>query len=305
MRVRLLGTAAGGGFPQWNCGCRNCRAARAGDPRATPRAQTCVALTADDRRWFLVGASPDIRAQVESFPPLGVGERVRGGALEGVLLTCADLDHVLGLFLLREGGPLCVHAASAVRRSLCEGLAIDDVLGRYCGLVWRDPPTDPGPLLDADGRPSGLRYEAFATPGKPPRYREGRAPSEPGDCVGYRFLDERTGGSLVVAPGIAAIDDRIAERLAECDVRLIDGTFWSEHEMRDAGVGGASASAMGHLPIGGPGGSLDRISGLPRGRTIYIHVNNTNPILLDDSPERRLVEAAGAEVGRDGMEWLL
>lgn len=252
-----------------------------------------------------MGASPDIRAQVESFPPLRAGEGVRGSALEGVLLTSADLDHVLGLFLLREGGPIPVHASPSVWRSLCEGLALADVLGRYCGLEWREPPTDAKPLDDAGGRPSGLLYEAFAAPGKPPRYREGRAPRDRGDCLGYRFVDERTGGSLVVVPGAAAIDDELAARLGDCDVLLLDGTFWGEDEMRDAGAGGSSASAMGHLPVGGPGGSLARIAGFPDRRTIYVHVNNTNPMLLEDSPERRLVEAAGAEVGRDGMEFLL
>src|SRR5689334_20164676 len=140
MRVRLLGTAAGGGFPQWNCGCVNCQAVRSGDGRASARTQTCVALSADGERWFLIGASPDIRAQFESFPPLRPEGRVRGSAVEGVLLAGADLDHVLGLFILREGGALCVHATAAVRRSVCDGLRLDAVLARYCRLEWREPP---------------------------------------------------------------------------------------------------------------------------------------------------------------------
>ncbi len=305
MRVRLLGTAAGGGFPQWNCACRNCRAVRSGDRRTLPRTQTCVALSGDDRRWFLVGASPDIRSQIESFPPLGVDDRVRGTALEGILLTSADLDQVLGLFFRREGGPLCVHASGSVRRSLCEGLSLGAVLGRYCGLDWREPPTEMEPLRDGSGQPSGLLYEAFPVPGKPPRYREGCAPGDPGDCLGYRFTDLNTGGRLVLVPGSAALDDDLVEKLEGCDAVLFDGTFWSENEMQDSGVGGASASEMGHLPIGGPGGSLIRIAGLPARRKIYVHINNTNPVLLEGSPELRLVEAAGAEVGRDGMEFVL
>jgi pyrroloquinoline quinone biosynthesis protein B len=276
---------------------------RSEEARASARSQTCVALSGDDRGWFLIGASPDLRSQVESFPALGVRGSVRGSALEGVLLAGADLDHVLGLFLLREGGRLCVHATPAVRRSLSEGLMIDSVLGRYCGLEWREPPGRLGPLLCRDGRPSGLHYEVFSAPGKPPRYREGCAPPDPGDCSGYRIVDPQTGGHLVVLPGTAALDDDLLRRLNDGNVLLIDGTFWSEHELRESGAGGPSASEMGHLPIGGPGGSLKRLAALSVRQTIYIHINNTNPVLLDDSPERREVDAAGFEVGRDGTEF--
>ncbi len=300
MRVRLLGTAAGGGFPQWNCACSICRAARTG--RAAPRTQFGVALSADERCWFLIGASPDLSAQIETFAPLRSEGRVRGSAIEGVLLTGADLDHVLGLLLLREGDRLHVHATRSVRRALTEGLALDSVLSRYCGVEWLEPPERLEPLNDRDGRPSGLLYEAFPVPGKPPRYREGRAAPDPGDCIGYRIVDERTGGRLVVVPGAAAIDAALARRLAECDALLIDGTFWSESEMRDAGVGSALASEMGHIPVGGPRGSLCLVSRLAANKIIYVHINNTNPILLDESAQRQEVTGAGVEVGRDGLE---
>jgi pyrroloquinoline quinone biosynthesis protein B len=305
MRVRLLGTAAGGGFPQWNCGCRNCGTARADPARARPRTQSSVAVSADGRRWFLLHASPDVRAQVESFPPLLPDGPVRGSGIEGVLLTGADLDQTLGLLCLREGGPLTVHATAAVRRALDEGLRLTTVLACYAGVEWREPPARPAPLRSRDGTPSGLEYCAFPVPGKPPRYREGVSAPSPGDCVGYRVTDGRTGRRLVCVPGAADLDDAVLAECARADALLLDGTFWSEDEMARAGAGRVAASAMGHLPVGGPGGSLGRVQPLAGRRVVYVHVNNTNPILLEDSPARRLVEAAGAEVGWDGMEFQL
>jgi pyrroloquinoline quinone biosynthesis protein B len=305
MHVRLLGTAAGGGFPQWNCGCVNCRTARSDPDRAAPRLQTCIAVSADGRRWFLVGASPDLRSQIESFPPLRGDGPVRGSALEGILLAGADLDHVLGLFLLREAGRLRVLATAAVRRSLREGLHLEEVLARYGRLEWLEPPDRPAPLGLDDGGPSGLLLEAFPAPGKPPRYREDSADPDPGDCVGYLLEDARTHGRLAILPGAAALDATILRRLHGCDALLIDGTFWSEHELAESGAGGATAAQMGHLPIGGPGGSLESIARLPALRKIYLHINNTNPMLLEGSPQRRAVEAAGIEVGRDGLEFVL
>ena len=252
-----------------------------------------------------MGASPDVRSQLEALPAPAAGGAVRRSPVEGVLLACADLDHVLGLLSLREGGRLHIHATPAVRRAVGEGLALDAVLGAYCGIVWHEPPARLGPFPYGDGRSSGLLYEAFPVPGQPPRYRSGRVAPDPGDGVGYRIVDERTGGRLAVVPGVAALDAVLLRTLAGCDALLIDGTFWSEHELRDAGADGPPASAMGHLPVGGPGGSLDRIARLPARTKLYIHINNTNPMLLDDSPERREIEAAGVGVGRDGMRLTL
>jgi pyrroloquinoline quinone biosynthesis protein B len=259
-------------------------------------------LSGDDRHWFLLNASPDLRAQVESFPPLLPRGAVRGTEIEAVLLTNADLDHTLGLLLLREGEALVVHAPPAVRRSLTEGINLAAVLACYCGVTWHVPPPELLPLPRRDGSPSGLRYVAFAVPGKPPRYREHGAEPSPGDTVGYCFQDEATGGRLAFVPDVAALDDGVLGRLADCDAVLLDGTFWSEDEMRAAGVGDIRAGAMGHLPVGGPGGSLGRVARLPARHKVYLHVNNTNPMLREGSPERRAVEAAGVAVGFDGME---
>lgn len=308
MRVKLLGTAAGGGFPQWNCDCRNCRAARAGEARAAPRLQSCVAVGDESgASWFLIGASPDLRAQLESLPrPPGGPARIR--VVEGILLPSADLDQVLGLFLLREGDPLRIFATPAVRRAVSEGLNLERVLGSYCGIEWvaLEPDRDVA-LLRADGHPTGLTVRPFPVPGKPPRYRERSALSDPFDTIGFRVVDERTGGRLIVAPGLGSLDDALVEVLSHADALLLDGTFWGEHELAEVRgqIGATPASAMGHLPVGGRGGSLERLAGAPVGRKIYIHVNNTNPMVLDDSPERRRVEASGFEVGRDGWEFRL
>jgi len=300
--VRLLGTAAGGGYPQWNCHCSNCQSVRAGNRVTEERSQTCVAFSADAARWYLIGASPDVRIQLESFAPLRASDAVRGCAIEAVLLASADLDHVLGLFLLREGCRLHVHATTDVRRSVCDGLRLDAVLGRYCGLEWHEPPAYRGQLHRRDGQPSGLLYQAFPVPGRPPRYREGVADAGAGDCVGYRIEDPRTGGRLAVVPAAAALPPSVMGRLRDCDAVLLDGTFWSEDELIVAGAGETPARLMGHLPIGGTDGSLEQIARLPVSRKILIHINNTNPILVSGSPECNEVGRHGVEIGRDGLE---
>lgn len=305
MHVRLLGTAAGGGFPQWNCGCLNCEGVRRGAIRARPRTQSCAAISADGRRWFLLNASPDVRVQIESFAPLLPHGTVRGTGIEGILVTNADLDHTLGLLMLREGGRLSVHATSFVRRALDEGLHLAEVLDCYGGVDWRQPPARLAPLLCADGTSSGLSYMAFPVPGKLPRYREGRAAPSAEDNVGYQLVDDSTGKRLAYVPGLSALDRDVLTRLHDADALLLDGTFWSEEEMRIAGVGRTSAREMGHLPVGSENGSLSVVASLPAARKIYVHINNTNPMLREDSPERRAVEKAGALVGWDGMELTL
>jgi len=305
MRVHLLGTAAGGAFPQWDCNCRNCGWARTVPGRVAARTQSCIAVGSDLSRWFLVNASPDIRIQLESFPPLWPPSRsVRGTAIAGVLLTSADLDHTLGLFNLRESGPLVVHASAAVRRSLVQGINIDAVLSSYHGIEWREPPETLAPLRYSDGSASGIRYSAFSVAGKPPRYQSAAIPST-GHVVGYRFVDDANGGRLVVIPDLAAFDDSVASLANDSDVLLLDGTFFDEDEMRRAGAGTATATEMGHLPVGGSQGSLARIAPIIHVERVYVHINNTNPMLLEDSPERAEVEAAGVKIGFDGMQFTL
>lgn len=297
MHVRLLGTAAGGASPQWNCNCRICLAVRAGAVR--PRTQSCAAVSADGTHWFLLNASPDLRIQIESFPPLlpplGV---TRGTPIQGVLLTNADLDHVLGLLLLREGGRVAIHAAAPVRQTLVEAFTLLPTLESYTTLSWLEPPAELSPLHCADGTDSGLRYAAWPLPGKPPRYA--KSGPIPGDCVAYQIMDARTGGRLLYMPEVGVLTPALIARMGACDLLLFDGTFWSEDEMERQGVGHATAARMGHLPVSGSEGSLTVLATLDVRQRVYVHINNTNPILLDDSPERTAVERAGVKVGMDG-----
>ena len=268
MYVRLLGTAAGGGFPQWNCNCTLCREARSGRPGTSPRSQSSATVSADGKAWFLLNASPDIRHQIEAFPKLlPPPDHVRGTSIEGVLLTNADLDHVLGIFILREGSVLPLHAPSAVRKALDEGLRISEVLKAYGGVSWTEPPSSLKPLLKGDGSESGLLYEAFEVPGKLPRYAGSKF--EKGSAVGYRLVDPRTKGRLVFLPDTAGLTGPVSEKLKDCDTLLLDGTFWDDDEMKKTGTGTLTASQMAHLPLGGPQGSLEILRSLPIKRKIY------------------------------------
>lgn len=306
MRVRLLGTAAGGGFPQWNCNCVNCRGMRDGLIKARARTQSCVAISVDNQRWFLLNASPDIRAQIESFPSLTPpADSPRGTSIEDILLTDADLDHTLGLFILREGSPLNVFATSAVQHALTTGLTLGPVLECYSGITWHELSSELTPLPYSDNSPSALLYAAYPVAGKPPRYMEAHVSPQAGDRVGYRFVDKLTGGRLLFLPGLAFFDEKTRAYLQDCDALMLDGTFWSEHEMEQRHVGTTSATQMGHLPIGGPDGSLSHIASLPISRKIYMHINNTNSILIENSPEAMTVKAAGVEIGWDGLEFVL
>ena len=305
MRVRLLGTAAGGGFPQWNCNCRGCQTARNHPEKAFPRTQSCVTVSADGEHWFLLNAPPDIRLQIEFFPLLlPAASSKRGTGVEAVLVTNADLDHSLGLFILREGEPLTVHTSPAVSEALTEGLGVSKVLDHYCKLEWKDPPGRLSPLPLRNGKPSGLLYTAFPVPGKWPRYMGGRKSPEK-SALGFRLVDGKTGGKLVFIPDIAALDPTVLQQMQDCDLLLLDGTFWTEREMVEQGVGSLTATQMAHWAVGGPGGSLARIKDLPIRKKVYVHINNTNPMLLEDSPESAEVRKAGVEVGKDAMEFSL
>jgi pyrroloquinoline quinone biosynthesis protein B len=294
MWLRVLGSAAGGGFPQWNCGCPTCRAVRDGSRPCRSRTQSSVAVSADYRRWFLLNASPDIRAQIESFPALHPHDD-RATPLEAVLLTDAELDHTLGLLLLREGRGLELHATAAVHETLCEGSSLLETLERYCPVKWR--PVVPGADVFLG---DGLSYRAFDVPTtKRARFGPGR---EQGRVVGYRLSDERSGRAVVYLPGVQELTTAVREQLDGCACLLVDGTCWHDDELIRLGLAGKTAREMGHLPIDGRGGSLEQLSTLPIERKIYIHINNTNPILLEDAPERRIVEERGMEVAMDGLE---
>jgi pyrroloquinoline quinone biosynthesis protein B len=302
MRLRILGSAAGGGLPQWNCACPNCAEARRGAGRVRPRTQDGLALEAAPGVWFLVNASPDIHRQIQESPVLWPREG-RATPIHGVVLTNGDLDHTLGLFSLRESTPLSLYATDAVRRGLVEGNTIFRTLQRFPGQsVWRRLALEaPAELLGPGDRPTGVTVTAVALPGKVPKHLEGLSASSPEDNVGLWIRDTRSGKLLVVATAAGAAGDYIA-RIEGADALLFDGTFWASDELPRLGLGTARAEDMAHLPIGGERGSLAALSGVRAGRKVLTHVNNTNPILVEGSPERRAVEAAGWEVAADGLE---
>jgi len=295
MWVRVLGSAAGGGFPQWNCACPSCRAVRDGSRPARPRTQSSVAVSPDRWRWFLLDASPDVHAQLATLPAQHPAGESRATPVEAVLLTDAELDHTLGLLLLREARGLVVHATEATRDVLYEGTGLLRTLEAYCPVTWR--PVVPGvdvPLA------AGLSYRAFDVPTtKRARFGTGE---EKGRVVGYRLTDERSGRALVWLPVVQELTAGVREELDGCACLLVDGTCWSDDELIRLGVGTRTAREMGHLPIGGTGGSLTQLASSAVGRTVYVHLNNTNPVLLEDAPERRQVEQHGAEVAVDGLE---
>jgi pyrroloquinoline quinone biosynthesis protein B len=243
---------------------------------------------------------------MESCAPLGPpsGE-VRGSALEGVLLSNADLDHTLGLFILREGPRLPVYASGPIRRALEEGLRLTPVLEGYAGLEWRRASEENKPLLTRDRKPSGLSVAFLPVPGKPPRYLGSVPRMAPGDSVVMRIRDEKTGGELLYAPGVFRVDAEFLAMCREATLLLLDGTFFTEDEMSRSGTGSLTATRMGHHPVGGPDGSLERIRTLPIRHKVYVHINNTNPMLDEDSPEHAQVRRAGVAVGWDGLEFTL
>ena len=301
MHVRLLGTAAGGGFPQWNCHCRNCREARSNPTEARPRTQSSVAISADGERWFLLNASPDILGQIAAFPPLQPTRfETRGTPIHAVLLTNADLDHSLGVLSLRENGTLSVYASAETRTDLEQGVVRFSVLSQFCAVKWFTASPAEESLLYADGAASPLSYEAFKVPSKPPKFS---TRTQDGGVIGYRIRDRQTGGCLIYVPDILQLTDQLPVLLNDCDLLLFDGTFWSENEMREQNINQVTAREMGHLPIEGSGGSLRGLAAVTRPEKVYIHINNTNPILLQSSAERRQIDAEGWTVGEDGMEF--
>lgn len=292
MLVRVLGSAAGGGSPQWNCDCPVCTAVRGGAVPA--RTQSSIAVSADRRTWFLVNASPDVRTQIEAFPDLRP-RRDRTTPVAAVLLTDAELDHTLGLLLLREARALLLYATPTVHRTLCDGSGLLRTLERYCPVEWRPVIPDADvPLAD------GLSCRAFDVPSTK-RARFG-SESDHGRVVGYRLTDGRTGRTLVYLPGMQALTPAVRTAIEGCDCLLVDGTCWCDDELIRLGLAGRTSREMGHLPVDGPDGSRAQLRALGARRTIFVHMNNTNPILLADSAERRAVVDSGMEVAVDGLE---
>lgn len=304
MRVLILGSAAGGGLPQWNCGCRNCQEARANGGHG--RTQSSVAVSADGARWILLNASPDLRTQLAARRELWP-RAARGTPISAVVCTDGEIDHTLGLLLLREAGTkLPVYAPAGVSGLLEREWPVFRVLSAYAGVESRPlPDARAVPLADLAGVPLGIACTAVPVARRPPRYARA-APAGSFD-VGLRLVDERTGGTFAYIPTAGAVDGAVRAIASGANLLCFDGTFWSDGELRAAGgsADAPTAREMGHLPVGGPGGGLELLPRLGVKRTVLVHVNNTNPILCSSSAERAQVEAAGLIVGDDGMEFEL
>jgi pyrroloquinoline quinone biosynthesis protein B len=302
MEVVLLGTAAGGGFPQWNCWCPSCRLARTDPNRAHPRTQSSAAISADGSRWFLLNASPDVRDQIRRLP-VPAPTTMRHVPIEGILTTDAELDHTMGIALLREGRLLQLYSTRAVHEVLSQDSRIVPVTFAFARVKVTELALDASaPIHYHDGADSGLRVTPVAVAGDPPRFARRDLP---GHTVGLFIEDTRSGGTLAFVPGCGALDDALLARLARADLLLFDGTFWTDDEMIRLGLSEHTALQMDHLPVSGTEGSLARLAGLPCRHRVYTHINNSNPMLIEDSQERRTVTQAGLLVGDDGMRFTL
>lgn len=309
MKIIVLGSAAGGGFPQWNCNCRNCAGVRRGTIAATPRTQSSIAVSGNGTDWLLLNASPDILAQVRATPALHPARAGRDSRIAAVMLMDAQVDHVTGLLMLREGKPIPLYCTVPVWNDLNTSLPLARVLSHYCGVDWHEL------QLIGDGpgvRPvqvpgiGGVRLMPIVLSSKAPPYSRHRLFPGAGDNIGVLIEDIGSGKSVFYAPGLGVIEPQVDAALRRADCLLVDGTFWTADEMIRGGFSKKSAADMGHLPQSGEGGMialLDRLDPREKARRkILIHINNTNPILDDNSAERAILARHGIEVAFDGME---
>jgi pyrroloquinoline quinone biosynthesis protein B len=295
MLIKILGAAAGGGYPQWNCHCNGCETVRNG---AIPLTQSSIAVQSEkDGSWFLINASPDVRQQIEAMRAEGCFNDPKGNRslpFAGILLTDAEIDHTTGLILLREStAPLNIYSTTTVKQALTSGYAILSTLQNYCGVKW--VPITPGEIIQLTDE---LEVEAFALSTKAPKYIQSTEIEVWG--IGLTIRDTITNSTLTYAPGMGSINNDLRKRFENSDCILIDGTFWTNDELPKLGIGARTAKQMGHLPLSGDNGSLSQLANITT-RKIFVHINNTNPILIPNSPERKTVENTGVEIGYDGL----
>jgi len=307
MKILVLGSGAGGGYPQWNCNCELCGGLRRGSTHATPRTQSSIAVSADGERWLLLNASPDLGHQIRSNPPLHPRHGLRDSPIRAVMLLDAQIDHVTGLLSLREGPPIELYCTPSVFEELTTGLPILPTLEHYCGVHWHMLPIA-GEQTAAEFRIDalpGLSFRALAIPGKAPPYSPRRNDPSVGDNIALLIEDTASGQRVFYAPGLASVGEPEMMWMQQADCVLVDGTFWTEDEMIEAGLGTKSASDMGHLPqVGRPGrpGMIPALDRLNARRKLLIHINNSNPILDEEGDQRRMLASHGIEVAHDGLE---
>lgn len=301
MKIHVLGSAAGGGFPQWNCNCPQCSAVRSGSRHHLPRTQSSIAVTANETEWLLINASPDVLQQIKAFPALQPARALRDTGIAAVLLMDAQIDHTTGLLMLREHRqklPLFCHPL--VREDLSTGNPLFKVLSHYCDIDWHDLQLQTA--FQVPGL-SGLQFEALPLISNAPPYSPHRDKPQPGDNVGLSVKDETSGKTLFYAPGLGQMEPHVWQAMQQADCVLVDGTLWTEDEMIALGASKKTSRSMGHMPQTGVDGMIEWLDKLPSHvRKILIHINNTNPILDDSSPQRQTLTAHGIEVAFDGME---
>lgn len=300
MKVQVLGSAAGGGFPQWNCNCANCGEFRKGTLNAKSRTQSSICVSSNGVDWALINASPDIRQQIIDFPPLQPGRDKRDTGVRGVVLMDSQIDHTTGLLMLRElAYPLPIYCTDMVRQDLTSGFPVMNMLSHYCDISWHE--------IHADGAPftvegvENIRFYGIYLSSKAPPYSPHRHDPHTGDNIGMVIEDTASGEKLFYAPGLGVFEPHLIPYMEQASCLLVDGTCWTNDEMQARGVGKKLASEMGHLYQYGPGGMIEQLSQFPDARKILIHINNTNPILVDDGPEQTELAVHDIEVAWDGM----
>ncbi|SMF95698.1 pyrroloquinoline quinone biosynthesis protein B [Methylomagnum ishizawai] len=301
MKIRVLGAGAGGGFPQWNCNCHNCARVRAGTLNGQPRTQSSIAVGVDGAAWVLFNASPDIRTQLENFPGAWPKHGLRDSGIQAIILIDSQIDHTTGLLMLRESTkPLEIYCSEPVQQDLSTGFPVFKMLDHYCKVNHHPVPLDGGGFTIPGFE--DLRFHTHALKSKAPPYSPHRHDPHEGDNIGVIVEQISSGKKLYYAPGLGEIEPHVAAALKQADCVLVDGTFWQHDEMARAGICEKLALDMGHLPQSGPGGMMETLADSPATRKILIHINNTNPILDQDSPERSALTQAGIEVAYDGLE---
>jgi len=304
MQVEILGTAAGGGFPQWNCACRNCQSLRLGTFAGKPRSQLQIAVSSDGLSWFLLNASPDLRGQIEANQFLHPHGKIRHSPISGVVLTTADLDQSLGLLLLRELQPIQIYATASIRKILREDNSMFSMLHRTADQArWSDIISDKTfELASTAGEQSGIKCTAVSVATRYPSFVTAKRAAElsPTEAVIGLIVQSKSGKRLGYFPAVAQLDAALLAQLESVDVLLFDGTFWTDDELIQLQNGGQTARQMGHIPVFSPEGSLDLLSKLQRPRKIFVHINNTNPMLDPAGKEYRQVHEHGWEIAEDG-----
>ena len=295
MKAIVLGSAAGGGVPQWNCRCPICELVRSGDLRVSPRTQSSIALSEDGENWLLVNASPDIRQQIAATPELHPRQGVRHSPISAVLLTNGDVDHVAGLLTLRESQPFDLYATNGVR----DAVDANRIFSVCAPEIVKRLPVQIGQVFEPV---AGLKIEMFAVPGKVALWLEDAAMKIGEATENTVGLEVTAGGKrLLYIPGCAEVTEAVRERIAGADALLFDGTMWTDSEMIETGLGHKTARRMGHVPLSGEGGSIESLADVSVGRRIFVHINNTNPVLVESSRERIVAESSRWEIGYDGM----